>query len=101
MPADSSITKVRMAELGISLTQLGVYAGVGLQKLSPWIGGVRPLDSESITKVNDAIKDLIRLQEIAAPWPIDFRRVVDIKHLLQQMRNGEFEALIESSSQAR
>ncbi len=58
------------------------------------MSGQRDLDALSLTKINDALASLERLAEVSAPWPLDFRRVVEIKKLMEQLRFGELDRLI-------
>jgi hypothetical protein len=46
------------------------------------------------TLPNDALASLEKLAETALAWPIDFRRVVEIKRLMEQLKYGELDELI-------
>jgi transcriptional regulator with XRE-family HTH domain len=92
-----NIVQMKMAGLGISQQQLSFYTGIHTNKLSPFLSGQRDLDALSLTKINDALASLEKLAEAALPWPIDFRRVVEIKKLVGQLKYGELDRLIEAT----
>jgi len=94
MSTYSNIISVKMASLGISQQQLAYYTSIHTNRLSPFLSGQKDLDAVSLTKINDALASLEKLAEAALPWPIDFRRVVEVKRLMEQLRFGELDELI-------
>jgi hypothetical protein len=94
MSTYSNIVSVKMAALGISQQQLSYYSGLHTNKLSPMLSGQRDLGAVELTKINEALAGLEKLAEAALPWPIDFRRVVEIKRLMEQLKYGELDRLI-------
>lgn len=96
----SNIVNMKMAALGISQQQLSFYTGIHTNKLSPLLSGQRDLDAASLEKINDALANLERLAEAALPWPIDFRRVVEVKRLMEQLKYGELDRLIAATRDA-
>jgi hypothetical protein len=94
MSTYSNIVSVKMAALGISQQQLAYYTGIHMNKLSPLLSGQKDLGAVDLTKINDALASLEKLAEAALPWPIDFRRVVEVKRLMEQMKYGELDRLI-------
>src|SRR5258708_3462806 len=96
--AHANITFMQMAELDVSQAQLSAFSGVNINKINPWLAGTRDLSNVELEKINDTIKSLRRLVELAQPWPINFRRVGDIKSLLERMKYGEFDKVAEVGS---
>lgn len=94
MSTYSSIITIKMASLGISQQQLAFYTSIHTNKLSPFLSGQKDLGALDLTRINDALASLEKLAETALPWPIDFRRVVEIKKLMEQLRFGELDRLI-------
>jgi transcriptional regulator with XRE-family HTH domain len=100
MSMNNTIIPIKMAALGISQQQLAFYTGIGTQKLSPLLSGQRDLDAVSLTKIYDALAALERLAEVSSPWPIDFRQVVAVKRLMEQLKYGELDRLIAATRDA-
>jgi len=96
----TNIILMKMTALGISQQQLGYYAGIRSQQLSPLLSGQKSLDAVSLTKINDALASLEKLAEAALPWVLDFRRVVEIKKLMDQLKYGELDKLIAATREA-
>jgi hypothetical protein len=94
MSTYSNIISVKMASLGISQQQLSFYTGIHTNRLSPFLSGQKDLGAVDLIKINDALASLEKLAETALPWPIDFRRVVEIKMLMEQLKYGELDELI-------
>jgi len=94
MSTYSNIISVKMAALGISQQQLAYYTSIHTNKLSPFLSGQKDLGAVELTKINDALASLEKLAETALPWPVDFRRVVEVKRLMEQLKYGELDRLI-------
>ena len=94
MSTYSNIISIKMAALGISQQQLSFYTQIHTNKLSPFLSGQKDLDALSLTRINDALASLEKIAEVATPWPIDFRRVVEVKRLMEQLRYGQLDELI-------
>jgi hypothetical protein len=94
MSTYSNIISVKMAALGISQQQLSYYTQIHTNRLSPFLSGQKDLGAVDLTKINDALASLEKLAEAALPWPIDFRRVVEVKRLMEQLKYGELDKLI-------
>jgi hypothetical protein len=87
----ANLTRMTLAELDVSLQQLSAFSNVNINKISPWIAGSKDISNVDLEKINETIRNLKSLAELAQPWPIDFRRVGVIKILLERLRNGEFD----------
>lgn len=94
MSAHGNIVNLQMARLGVSQTQLSVYSGVPVSKLSPWLAATRDISNLDLEKIIATIEDLFRLEAAADPWPIDFRNVSKVKPLLERLKAGEFDQAI-------
>jgi hypothetical protein len=94
MSTYSNIVSVKMASLGISQQQLSFYTLIHTNRLSPFLSGQKDLGAVDLTRINDALASLERLAEAALPWPVDFRRVVEVKRLMEQLKYGELDRLI-------
>jgi hypothetical protein len=92
----ANLTRMTLAELDVSQQQLSAFSGVNINRISPWISGTKDIGNLDLEKINETIRNLKRLTELAQPWPIDFRRVGTIRLLLERLRNGEFDRPFES-----
>jgi hypothetical protein len=100
MSMHSDLTNLKMAALPISQQQLSFYAGIGTQKLSPFLTGQKDLDAVGLLKVHDTLACLEKLAEAALPWPIDFKKVAEVKDLMTKLKNGELDRLIAATREA-
>ena len=87
----ANLTRMTLAELDVSLQQLSAFSNVNINKISPWIAGSKDINNIDLEKINETIRHLKRLAELADPWPIDFRRVGVVRILLERLKNGEFD----------
>jgi hypothetical protein len=100
MSAWSNKVTMSMAALGINQSQLSFYTQIHTHKLSPFLSGQRDLDAQSLLKIDNILADLEKISEVAKPWPIDFKRVAEVKDLVTKLKNGELDRLIESTREA-
>src|SRR5690349_1491602 len=97
--AHASIISLKLTELDLSQTQLSAYCGVNVNKISPWLAGTRDIDNVSLLRIDDTLRSLATLSKIAKPWPLDFRKVAEIKALLQRLHDGEFDTALATAAQ--
>ena len=94
MSAYSNIVNVKMAALSISQQQLSFYSQIHTHKLSPFLSGQRDLGAVDLEKINDTLAGLEKLAEAFTPLPLDFRQVIAVKRLLEQLKYGELDEWI-------
>jgi transcriptional regulator with XRE-family HTH domain len=92
-------TKFKMTALGVSQAQLAAYSGIHVNTISNFINGIKDMDNVRLLKLLDCVAVLEKLVESASPWPLDLRRVDEIKALIDQMQDGELDATIRAMKQ--
>src|ERR1700687_2861984 len=88
------ITQIRdrMSAVGLSISQLSAYTGIGSNRISPFLNGQKTLDGPTLQSIYATLISLEELQNLAPDWPLDFNKIIEIKSLLERKRQGEMVA---------
>ena len=74
----------------VSANFIAALASVPGTKLHRAIVGTRPLENPDAVKVLNVLDELLALAEACKPIPISFRKVAEIRDLLDAKRRGDF-----------
>ena len=80
----------KMKTLEVSANFVAALAGVPATKLHRALVGTRPLENPDATKVLNVLDELVALAEACKPIPVSFRKVAEIRDLLDAKRRGDF-----------
>jgi hypothetical protein len=97
MPAALDIVTVAnqtLEELRCPASTLAGLAGISGAKLSQFLNGVVRIGAQDEVKLRNTIAALRKLVEYASPLPIDYRRVGEIRRLLDTMESGILQIVV-------
>jgi hypothetical protein len=97
MPAALDIISVAnqtLEELRCPASTLAGLAGITGAKLSQYLNGVVRIGAQDELKLRNTIASLRKLVEYASPLPLDYRRVGEIRRLLDTMEAGILQVVV-------
>jgi DNA-binding transcriptional regulator YdaS (Cro superfamily) len=97
MPAAFDIITVAnetLEELRCPASTLAGLSGISGAKLSQYLNGVVRIGAQDELKLRKTIAALRKLVEYASPLPLDYRRVGEIRRLLDTMEAGILQVVV-------
>jgi hypothetical protein len=82
-------------DLGISTAAFSEVVSIHRNRLGSYLNGVGQLSGTEVMKIEDTLKDLDRLVQIAAPFTPELNNVAKTKELLLQLHGGGFDDRIQ------
>ena len=82
-----NILNRELPQFGCPASTLSSLAGISSGKLSSYLNGVTRCPHEHELKLRQTWARLKKLVEFAKPLPLDFRKVGELKSLLEQMES--------------
>jgi len=89
-----NVANQTLEELRCPASTLAGLAGITGAKLSQYLNGVVRIGAQDELKLRNTITALRKLVEYASPLPLDYRRVGEIRRLLDTMADGVLEIVV-------
>ena len=83
-----------LAALNCPASVIAGLAGISNGTLSNYRNGITPLTGSDDFKIRNAVSALKKLVEAAKPIPVDFRRVNELKPLVDSLTAGKIAIIV-------
>jgi hypothetical protein len=90
----ANIIAKQIQNLPVSHPVVCALAGINLNKLGNFIAGTKDLDTATVLRVHEILKQLEYVKVLMSPIPVDFRDVRALRDLLERARVDGWQAIM-------
>ena len=77
-----------LLEIGCDQSVFSAISGISQSKISNAFKGVHDFSIPELQSSNALVTELREIAQSAAPFPVNFRSIAAVRHLLEQKRGG-------------